>query len=435
MYKDIRTICNRLRIVVFYFLGLVAAPIYLLLAFMVAVYVRYFCKFSGKPRIVWGPVPIINNHYWSMVMRNAGHKSETFTFDYYSRINRRENWDRLLTEEYGCLPKLVKLGIAFLDSLYHYDVFVIPFSGYFLGGTPIWFVEAPLFKIAKKKTLVIPYGADAFVYRNIASPLLAHGLMLSYPQAAKRQDTIERSVKYWVRYANVISTGWMSPDGVGRWDVLPVSPLCVDLAQWKKSSKVEGGDGVNGTVYIAHAPNHRGFKGTEFIIEAINSLQSEGLKVELILLENVQNEDVRRMLESEVDILVDQLVFTGYSLNTIEGMASGLPTICNLEDPTYTTMMRRWSYLGECPIVSTTLEDIKGTLRKLIKNPVLRKDIGDAGRRYVEKYHSFDAADFLFSNIIDYMYGKRGSLMNLYHPLMGEYRRDEARIVPPFLKD
>lgn len=414
-------------------IGVVAAPLYLFLASVLALYVRNRPRSDQKPRVVFGPIPIINNHYWSIAMRNAGYESETYTFDYYSKINKREDWGRILSEEYGKLPTLFKFGIAFLDSLIKYDVFVIPFSGYFLGSTPLWCFESLLFKISRKKTIVIPYGSDAFVYRNISSPLLAHGLMMSYPQAARRQDQIERRVKHWVRHADFTFTSWIAPDGPGRWDVLSVSPLCLDISQWKESTREQRANGEDETVYIAHAPNHRGFKGTEFIIEAINSLKSDGIKVELVLLENIQNKEVRAALESKVDILVDQLVFTGYSMNTIEGMACGVPTICNLEDPTYTTLMRRWSYLGECPLVSSSPENIKQTLKQLIHNPALRKTLGAAGRRYAEKHHSLDAAQFLFTNIIEYLYERRGSLINLYHPLLGEYMKDQPRIVAPHI--
>lgn len=426
---------GKIRVLSIYTLGVIAAPFYLIMVFSVALYARRQTKLGQKPRIVWGPTPIINNHYWSIAMRKAGYMSETYTFDFYPTISKREDWDRILSEEYGHLPFVFKIAIAFISSLLKYDVFVIPFSGYFLGVTPLWFMEAFIFKVANKKVIVIPYGADAFVYKNVTSPLLAHGLMLSYPQAARRQLKIERRVNYWVQHADAMTITWMCPDGVGRWDVLPVSPLCIDLEKWKVSSKDQHADGYNDTVYIAHAPNHRGFKGTEFVIDAVESLKAEGLKVELIVIENLLNEEVRNIFENKVDILIDQLIFTGYSFNTIEGMASGITTICNLEDPTYTTLMRRWSFLGECSLVSSSPEKIKDTLRKLVQEPQLRKTLGLACREYVEKYHGLDSAQFLFMNIIDYIYNIRGPILNLYHPLSGEYKRDEPRIVPPNLGD
>ena len=71
-------------------------------------------------------------------------------------------------------------------------------------------------------------------------------------------------------------------------------------------------------------------------------------------------------------------------------MASGLTTICNLEDQNYIYPLRRWSYLSECPIVSATPENIEKILEKLISNPELRATLGKCGRDYVLKYHGLD---------------------------------------------
>ena len=227
----------------------------------------------------------------------------------------------------------------------------------------------------------------------------------------------------------------MGPDGFGRWDVLLPSGLFLDLNQWEASGRLSSNNGKDGSVVIVHAPNHRGFKGSEFVIEAVKLLRAEGLKIELRLLEKIQNTEVRRILAEDADILVEQLVFTGHGLNGLEGMASGLPTISNLEDDSYVLPMRRWSYFSECPLVSATPENLVEVLRKLITRPELRCELGRAGRAYVEKYHGLDSAQYLFSNVIDYVYGRKGSLINLYHPLLGEYPNRLPKIENPLVNN
>jgi predicted metal-dependent TIM-barrel fold hydrolase len=92
------------------------------------------------------------------------------------------------------------------------------------------------------------------------------------------------------------------------------STLCIDLDKWPGTNRHSIADGFSGVpVVIAHAPNHRGFKGTEFLIEAVKNLSDEGLKVELILLENFQNSIVREVLSLRADILVEQLIYPGYT--------------------------------------------------------------------------------------------------------------------------
>jgi hypothetical protein len=90
--------------------------------------------------------------------------------------------------------------------------------------------------------------------------------------------------------------------------------------------------------------------------------------------------------------------------------------------------VRRWSYFSECPIVSATPENIVDVLRKLVTRPELRAQLGQAGRKYVEKYHGLDSAAYLFKSVIELANGERGSLINLYHPLLGEYPQRLPRI-------
>jgi glycosyltransferase involved in cell wall biosynthesis len=281
--------------------------------------------------------------------------------------------------------------------------------------------------------VVIPYGGDAFVYRNIRSTSVMHALMISYPKAARAQDAIQRRVSYWCKQADCVISGFVGPDGFGRWDVLLPNPLQIDTETWKPTKRLSFADGVNDVVYVAHAPNHRGFKGTEFVLSAIEALKEEGLLVELILMEKMQNDELRRRLECDVDILVDQLIFTGHGLNALEGLASCLPVIANLEDESYILPMRRWSYFGECPIVSASPETLVNVLRKLVTRPQLRHQLGCAGRQYVEKYHGYDSAQYLFGNVLKYIYGEVDSIINLYHPLLGEYPKRKARIVHPLV--
>jgi glycosyltransferase involved in cell wall biosynthesis len=116
-------------------------------------------------------------------------------------------------------------------------------------------------------------------------------------------------------------------------------------------------------------------------------------------------------------------------------MACGLPTITNLEYDSITLPMRRWSFLDECPLVSASPENIADVLRQLISNPQLRNEIGVASRKYVEKYHGLDSAHYLFTNIIDYIYDKKDSIINLYHPILGDYTNRSPKIKPPLKKN
>ena len=162
----------------------------------------------------------------------------------------------------------------------------------------------------------------------------------------------------WNKSADVIIPGVMGFDGLGRWDVLVPSILCLNMKDWEFSERLNFSDGndENQIIKITHAPNFRGFKGSEFVIDAVEKLKKEGMFVELVLLEGVKNEVVKKVLFEQSDIHVEQLIGTGHGINAVEAMATGLPVVSNLDDENYTRPLRRWSYLNECPIVSSNPE-------------------------------------------------------------------------------
>lgn len=398
------------------------------------------CLFARRPvldgkvaRIVWGPIPIINNKYWSKALKDNGYNSTTYMHKAFENINTKDDFDEYVSGRLKGVPAPIKLVLLFWESLLRFDVFCISCNGWLLGHTPYGFLEAPIFKFAAKKTIVIPFGGDAYVYKNVRSVALRHGLQLSYPALAKDQETIEKRVAYWRKHADFMPGSVISVDGIGRWDALLFNYLFIDTEQWQASKRNSNADGRKDTVYVTHAPNHTGFKGTEFVKKAVEDLQTEGLKVELKLLQNIQNEEVRRILAEDTDILVEQLIFTGHGLNGLEGMASGLPVVCNLEDENYTKIFRRWSYLDECPLVSAEPENITDVLRALVTRPALRAELAQKSREYAEKYNDLSACHFLFSNALDFIYGHKphNEMMNLYHPLMGEFPKDKPYIDVP----
>ncbi|NJL55586.1 glycosyltransferase [bacterium] len=371
-------------------------------------------------KLIWGVDLEVNNRYWSKAMQSAGFDSQLLMIRYsgiYPRSDRELAFDDLIPHwlTSKLLRKLCWESFALFYVIRHAKVVHFSFTGGPLRRTPLWWLEAYILRSANIKTVIMPYGGDAYLYSTIADPSLRHGLLTNYPAAGRAESWLAKRVKYWTQHADVILTGFML-DGMSRWDVTIPNMLCIDVNQWKARGDYSLNDGRVGEVKVIHTPNHRGFKGTEFLIQAVQDLQAEGLRVELVLLEKVPNEQVRKLMQ-EVDILVEQLIFTGYALSGIEGMASGLPVMSNLEQELYTKIFRRYAFLNECPIVSTSPETIKRNLRVLVTNPHLRQQLGRAGCSYVEKYHSFATAQYLFGSIYDkILYGKDIDLMNLFHP-------------------
>lgn len=394
-----------------------------------------------RDTLIWGTAPIINNKYWSASVRAAGHKSVTLMRSYYS-INKREDFDLYFEDIVpGIIKgKIIRKGLGPLFA-FHYvvkngSVIHMPFEGGTLAVTSVWWAESWLLKLAQIKTVIITYGSDGYMYSKVKDKSLLYGLLASYPDAARNETAITRRVRHWEKYADIVITHLMTVEGFSRWDVTANQVFIIDTNEWTSKEYYSDADGVNGEVKIIHTPNHRGFKGTEFIVHAIEELKKEGLNVKLILMEKQSNESVRIMMK-EVDVLVEQIIFPmGYAISGIEGMASGLPVVSNLSGTDYTTLFNRYAFLSECPIYSTTPENIKDHLRVLITNPELRKELGRCGRQYTEKYHSYAMGQYLFGAIYDkILYGKEVDLMNLFHPLKSEYNKRTPYVEHPFLKE
>ena len=399
---------------------------------------RHLPKKKGE--LVWGVDPILNNKYWSLAMRRVGYASKTL-MDQYSVINKREDYDLLASDlvpswvaPVGSNMRGIKYEIlhhnpiyrlnryfSFLYILLNASVLHTCFRGVLGGATPYGMVEAELLKIAGIKSAIHPYGSDYYRYSQVPDLSLRHALLLSYPEYGRNEDEIAEGVAYWVKRADVVIP--VCDQLAGRWDVMMVSSISIDVDEWQPKTAYSDSDGRNGRVRILHTPNHRGFKGTEFVVNAVEEFQQEGLDVELVLLEKVQNKVVRSTMQ-EVDILADQFIATGYALSAIEGMASGLPVLCNLDNPSLTTVYRRYSFLDECPILSTTPETLKRNLRVLVEKPVLRRQLGQAGRQYAEKYHSFKTSAYMFGAVYDKLLKDRDiNLMTLFHPLLSDYNK------------
>ena len=401
------------------------------LAIAVAACVSRFRKHRVNPKVMFGVDPLISNKYWKRCLDNA----ESWVVDVYA-INQITDFDFVMSRRMTMLPHDIRRVVSFILMELRFDVVVLSFNGAFLGVTPLAVFEPLFLRLARVKTIVFPYGGDSYVYRRTATPDLRHALLLSYPEMARQQAQVARRVERWERNADIVVTGVMSPDGFGRWDCIIPQVVFIDEDLWSESSRTNRSDGSADPVVIAHTPNHRGFKGTEFVVDAVQQLRDEGLNVELRLLEGMRNEGVRKTLEDEVDILVEQLIFTGNGLSGFEGMATGLPVVCNLEDDSFQRLMRRYTYFAECPLVSGSPESIIDVLRRLVKDPELRRKLGAAGRQYVRKYHGIVAGSYFLDRLVAKVWkGEDVNLMTLYHPILGEFSKRSPRVTHPLVKN
>lgn len=394
----------------------------------------------ARPRrlLVWGSAPLISNKYWSAAMREGGHDSLTIMNTVYT-INRRSDFDRLF-EDFAPrgLPRPLRLAIgacvALIYVLRRASVVHTNYWGFSLTLSIFWRLESLFFRLAGVKVVVMSFGGDAYIPSRIVDTSLRYGLISSYPTLARNEVATRRKVEHWNKHADAVIVGLMI-DGMGRWDVTTNQFFVIDTDAWSARTAYSSHDGRNGSVRIIHTPNHRGFKGTEFLVDAVERLRREGLQIDLVLLEGISNDEVRREMQ-QADVLAEQFIGIGYALSGIEGMACGLPVMANLEHEAYTRVYRRYGFLDECPVLSTSPETLVDNLRSLVTSPELRETLGRAGRVFVDKYHSYRTAQYMFGAIYDrILHGRDVDLINLFHPLKSAYNVSTPQVRHPLIEN
>ena len=389
-------------------------------------------------RLYWGPEPLVNVKYISDALRQDGHDSTTVVSHDYD-IFRSMRFDRYHAEivaESG-LPSWVRARagayIVALHVLRSYDVAHIPFTGGPLGNTPLDWLEPRLFREAGIRTVIVPYGGDFLRYSWMAETLMRHAMLINYPEAGRREDIVDRRVKRWMRHADIVVAGFMM-EGASRWDVLATNYLIVPPDRVPARTDWTPGDGERRPIKIVHAPNHRGVKGTAFIIEAVTALERKGHAIDFVLLEGTANETVLEEMRS-ADICIDHCIGSGFGLFAIEAMGSGATVVANLEDEDRVGVHRHFGWLNQCPIVSANIEQLEETLEHLIRSPNLRVELGKMGVEYVRRYHSPQMAQHLFGAIYRKLAGEDVDLLLLFHPTHSEYLLRFDPLRPPLRRN
>jgi glycosyltransferase involved in cell wall biosynthesis len=341
-----------------------------------------------KPSILWAPVPVLNIAYAARADRLFGYRSETLVYDVY-RINHRRDFDHVL-DRWARLPVIGTTVpyMAFIWAGFRYDAFGFYFDGGLLGPTPLWRAELPLLRLAGKKTIAYPYGGDA----RLASETRKLGRWHTYtdvPPGAEDRDEgeIRKRLAAYDRWVDVILGCADLVETLPRHD--GVVPYPFDADAWDPVPEED-----DGVVTVVHSPNHRHYKGTRFLVEAVEQLREEGLPVELVLVEGMPN-DVARQTYERADVIADQFLIGAYALFAIEGMALGKPVLCYLNDR-FRPFHPEWE---ECPIVNTNPDTIAANLRLLVRDSELRRELGRRGPAYVRKHHSLEAVGTLMDGI------------------------------------
>lgn len=137
---------------------------------------------------------------------------------------------------------------------------------------------------------------------------------------------------------------------------------------------------------IAHAPSHRGAKGTEFILTSLEKLKADGFEFELVLVEGLSHQEAKKLYET-ADVLVDQLFAGWYGGLAVEAMALGKPVLVYIREEDLRFIPDEM--VADLPFINVNPETLEEGLRRVLTMP--RQELlalGKRSRAYVEKWHN-----------------------------------------------
>ncbi len=357
-----------------------------------------------KPRIFWGPSPLINIKYHSRAVKNLGYESATVVSQIY-HINTRADFDHTTQEVadgfrlYRWLPTnfkgLLNQHFVFLWAIRKFDIFHFYVDGGLLRSTPLKYREFQLLHLANKRVIITCYGGDVQAISRSRNLLFKHAQNCDYPACVRAESQILRDIDYCVQHADFILAGVDWVDFLPYWDMLICGHFAIDTEEW--ISVPRGPRAPGDPLVVFHAPNHRELKGTRFLIRACEELRAEGVPIELRLVEGVKNSEIHRIM-ADCDVVADQFIVGWYALFALEGMSMAKPVLTFLRQD-LVELYSLFSWAAECPIVNTPALQIKESLRRLAADPDLCARLGAAGREYVVKNHSLESVGQIFDKI------------------------------------
>lgn len=268
------------------------------------------------------------------------------------------------------LPVRIARRAAFLRrALDRYDVFHFNFGQTLLTLRQFGIAvdELPLLRRRGKKVIVTYQGCDVRPFEACACRKAR-----CVAESPARQARAARLTAFADRVL------YLNPD-LRQW--LPTGTFVpyanVDPREFVPQPPPEGDE-----IVVAHAPTDRDVKGTRHVVEAIEALRAEGAPVRLDLIEGLPRAEVRwRVLAAS--IVVDQLLMGWYGGFAVEAMSLGRPVLSSVREAEPGDN----PFGDELPIVRSSPATIVRDLRVLVEDASLRRELGAAGRRFVERHH------------------------------------------------
>lgn len=278
-----------------------------------------------------------------------------------------------------------------VKCLLKYDAFIFISTDTMMKN----FKDFKYYKFLHKKTLMIFTGCD------ILQPELTHKPHIPYSSCHEcvqefkdfvgcvPETKILRTRKL-EKLVDVIMTDSVIADSLTRQYVQAIPPVYIE--DYPKDIP----EPQNEIPVILHAPSNPGYKGSKYIINAVEKLKSE-FKFEFRLVQNVKLEELYEEI-SKADIVVDQMIQGWQGILPLEAMMYERPVICYLRDDVVKRLPK------ECPFINANPGTIYDVLREFLqaysKNPEAYRRLGKVSRKYAEKYHDARKVAKMYADLL-----------------------------------
>ena len=256
-----------------------------------------------------------------------------------------------------------------------FDVFVFHF-GSSLSDQAL--VDVPLLKQLGKKIVFYFHGCDIRDADQTIRKYEFSACKVCRPRQCNRNRDL--ALEMACGYADAI---WVStPDLL---EFVPGAELFLPPVELEyfpyQSGSVRRDASIAGSPLLVHAPSSSLLKGTQYLIDAVETTRASGGSLELMLLQGFSHAEVKIRL-ARADFAVDQLLIGSYGLFAVEAMATGIPVICYLRND----LLDR--YPEKPPIVIATPSTIRQVVLDVMNDLDKYQSVTIAARAYVERHHN-----------------------------------------------
>jgi len=307
---------------------------------------------------------------FSLELRRSGIDAISVTT--YDKFKRQTDVE--LLHGGSLFAKIFKHGwnwIRLAFWFFRYNTFHFYFGSTLVPGQ--W--DLPLYRLFKKRLVFEYLGSDVMDYATVVeryslSKTHRFALSLGKGELDKKQRILTHR-----RYADVQLV--CAPCYVEYVPGSKVLPLGVDLTRFAFREK-----DFSGRLIIMHAPTDMEFKGTTYILAALESLKAEGYPIEINLVRDITHTELIAEYQRS-HIFIDQISIGWYGTASIEAMATGCPTACFIDS----RYLQYIDFANQIPIVNVTRDHVLETIRELISNREKLKDLSLASRAFAENIH------------------------------------------------